>query len=102
VLVHDNAVATHLFRIALEAVSNAVRHGQVTQIIIGLATSNGKTRLTITDDGIGLSPGWEDRPGLGLHILHYRARMIGGTLEIRDAPAGGTIISCSAPQKVVC
>ena len=98
VLVGDNTVATHLYRIAQEAVNNAVKHSRAGSILIELKTSQNRIELTISDNGIGI-PG--SRPltgGMGLHIMNYRAQAIGGTLNIERASRQGTIVSCFAPQ----
>jgi hypothetical protein len=96
VFVPDNTVATHLYRIAQEALNNAVRHGQPSSIAIRLQMSNHRLELTIRDDGVGLAQhGKSD--GLGMHIMDYRTRTIGGALEIRGEPGGGTTVRCSVP-----
>jgi PAS domain S-box-containing protein len=93
--------ATHLYRIAQEAVNNAVRHGQAKNIEISLKALGTAMRLTIRDDGTGFA---EPRGrGLGLRIMDYRARVIGGHLEIRSNPGTGTTVVCSAggPEPVL-
>ena len=97
VLVEDNLIATHLYLIAQEAVHNAVRHAAARQIEIHLARVNGNIALTVNDDGIGLPPNVSEAKGMGLRIMQYRARMIGGTLDCRNGPDGGTIVTCSVP-----
>lgn len=92
-LVEDRVVATQLYRIAQEAVSNAVKHGKARSIVIGLS-SHMPVRLTIRDDGVGLPNGAGDGKGMGLRIMNYRANVIGGTLEIKPDPAGGTVVTC--------
>ena len=90
----DIAVATHLYRIAQEAVSNAVRHAQASRIVIGLQMRDGGITLSVTDNGIGLSDDVNQRHGMGLHTMQYRARMIDGRLEIKRAESGGTRVTC--------
>ena len=97
-LVRDNAVATHLYRIAQEAVNNAVKHSRAGTIVIELKTGHHRIELKVSDDGIGIPPSRNPAGGMGLHILNYRARAIGGTLTIERAPRHGTIVACSAPQ----
>lgn len=95
----DLPVATHLFRIAQEALSNAVRHGQATRINMRLdAVDEGRRlRLQIEDNGKGMN-GRNELGGMGLQIMGFRARMIGGALEISSSPTtGGTVITCEAP-----
>ena len=82
--------ATHLYRIAQEAVNNAVKHGKPTRIAIALADSGDGVRLTVEDDGVGLPP--EQQPGhqgMGLQIMQHRARMIGAIFAIRRRAGGG-------------
>lgn len=99
VLIHDDTVATHLYRIACEAVRNALRHGKPSHIAISLSESNGSVLLSVEDDGVGLPESKPPGPGLGIRIMAYRAGMIGGTLSVEPAPTGGTIVSCALPRK---
>ncbi len=85
--------ATHLYRIAQEAINNAVRHGQAKNLEISSKTLGSLVRLTIRDDGLGFA---EPRGrGLGLRIMDYRARVIGGHLDIRSSPGAGVTVVCS-------
>jgi signal transduction histidine kinase len=93
VLIHDDAVANHLYRIAQEAVNNAIKHGHASRILIDLGVSDGVT-LSITDDGLGLPEGSGSSPGMGLHIMNYRAKTIGGLLRVQRCPQGGTAVTC--------
>jgi signal transduction histidine kinase len=102
VLVHDHAAATHLYRIAQEAISNAIRHGKARRIEIHLKASEKRITLLVKDHGIGLppaaSPASNRAPaprGLGLRIMQYRAGIIGGSLAIQHDPDGGTSVVCS-------
>jgi signal transduction histidine kinase len=100
VLLDDVATATHLFHIAQEAVNNAIKHGHPTRIVVALSVAGESGRLTIEDDGRGIG-GWRSREsGMGLHIMSYRAKMIGGSLDVRNAvePATGTIVNCLFPR----
>ena len=95
VTVDDNAVATHLYRIAQEAVTNAVKHGRAKKVVIRLAESEDECSLTITDDGVGLPETSARDQGTGLRIMKYRAATIGASLEVRRAGEQGTRVSCS-------
>jgi two-component system sensor histidine kinase NreB len=97
VLISDNGVATHLFRIAQEAVSNAIKHGQARRIDIELERAGTQLRLSIRDDGVGLRATEGRSAGMGLRIMDYRARMIAGSLRVDAAAPRGTIVTCSAP-----
>jgi signal transduction histidine kinase len=91
---HDGKVATELYRIAQEAVTNSVRHARAKTITIRLTTVRGATRLQIADDGIGI-PDPEPTDGAGLRIMRYRAASIGASLAIERSPARGTIVTCT-------
>jgi len=97
VLIADNFAATHLFRIAQEAASNAVKHGQARRIKIDLARQGDKLLLTVRDDGKGFDAAAPQRSGMGLSTMKFRAQVIGGSLNIERAADGGTIVTCTAP-----
>ena len=101
VLVHDNTVATHIYRIAQEAVSNALRHGKATIIEIGLAAANERMILTVEDNGLGIPAKLPKRKGMGLRIMQYRAGMIGGTLVIQKKAPVGTTVACSVDRQAI-
>jgi len=98
-LIHDNTVATHLYQIALEAVNNAVKHGQAREIIVTLGPENNHLVLKVRDDGVGLPSRPKPGRGMGLHIMRYRAGLINGTIDIQPANGGGTVVSCSFPRE---
>lgn len=101
----DNTIDLHLFRIAQEAVNNAIKHGIARRIHISLAEESGQVVLTVQDDGTGLPEVLTDMGGMGIHIMNYRARMIEAMLEIRRGDAGGTIVTCvlqREPNPVAC
>ena len=96
VLIHDNVVATHLYRIAQEAISNSIKHGRAKTIIIELSLlSERGLVLKISDDGVGLSEANLGGAGIGMHSMAYRARMIGGTLDVQPGARGGTVVTCT-------
>jgi len=98
ILVHDNTMATHLYRVAQEAIQNAVKHGHSTRVKVSLAKSGATTTLTILDNGLGISKGPRVPQGMGLRIMHYRARTIGGKLTVQAAPRKGTKVLCTFPN----
>jgi PAS domain S-box-containing protein len=98
VLVHDNIVATHIYRIAQEAVSNAAQHADAASIGIVLANGDDQLRLQVRDDGNGLDSDQMDTSGMGVQIMNYRARIIGGTLEINSTSEDGTVVTCTRPH----
>ena len=90
--------ATHLYRIAQEAVNNAVKHSGGRNVRIRLAESGAGIELTVQDDGQGIKAAAERHAGMGLHIMDYRARSIGGSLRIQGDDTG-TMISCVVPAR---
>jgi PAS domain S-box-containing protein len=87
----------HLFRIAQEAVNNAIAHGQADRIEISLNFKDGKGLLNVLDDGVGLPEETTNRGGIGLHTMDYRARLIDGSLEVRRQPRRGSAVTCVFP-----
>jgi signal transduction histidine kinase len=97
VLIPEVTTATHLYRIAQEAIHNAIKHGQAKRITMRLARTEAGTVLEILDDGAGLPDPLPAQRGMGLRIMAHRATMIGGTLAVRRGPAGGTVVTCTVP-----
>ena len=93
----DEGQATHLYRIAQEATTNAARHSHATAVTIELRTTARRLYLSITDNGIGLKNGLsKGTPGMGLKIMEYRARTIGGSIAFDTLQRGTRIaLSCS-------
>ena len=97
VLINDVAVATHLYRIAQEAVNNAIKHGGAQNILLRLSTDEGHGTLHIVDNGSGIPDDRQNSQGMGLHIMSYRSSMIGGRLAISRNRERGTTVSCVFP-----
>ena len=97
--IDDDAIASNLYRIAREAVINANKHAQAREIVVALACSRKGAVLSITDNGVGLPSTANSERGLGFHIMKYRARAIGGRLEIESPKKGGTRVTCYLPDK---
>ena len=93
--VEDNTVATHLFRIAQEAINNAVKHAKAQHITLNLESQNGRLTLQGRDDGIGFETDSSGKLGMGLRIMQYRAGLIGATLDVQSASGSGTVITCT-------
>jgi PAS domain S-box-containing protein len=91
------ADATQLYRIAQEALDNAVQHANPSQIKIGLSNSDRDIILTIKDDGSGTAEQSEQGTGLGLQIMRYRSDLLGATLTIQSKPGQGTVVTCCYP-----
>jgi PAS domain S-box-containing protein len=96
VLINDSNMSTHLYRIAQEAVNNAIKHGQAKNIVIRLSAGQEYGRLTIENDGVAM-PESTNGPGMGMQIMDYRARMIGGSLTVEGGGTSGVVISCVFP-----
>jgi PAS domain S-box-containing protein len=97
VLIHDDTVATHLYYIAREAVNNAIKHGHARHIVIRLASDRHQGVLTVQDDGYGIGSNVPGNKGMGLHLMNYRARMVGGSLDVQRVSTGGTMVTCLFP-----
>ena len=95
----QNMQVAQLYRIAQEAIANAVKHANPSQITISFECGEGGiTTLMIRDDGVGRSAAARSKGGLGMNIMAHRAMMIGGDLQILDIPeaeGGGTMVVCS-------
>lgn len=95
-LVPDQETAQHLYRIAQEAISNALRHANPSRISVELHLHDGALSLLVQDDGSGLSPE-PSSSGLGLRLMAHRASVLGGALTLEPAPGGGTRVACRIP-----
>jgi signal transduction histidine kinase len=93
--IREPQVGMHLFRIAQEALSNAGKHARASHVRVDLATVDHTITLTVTDDGRGLPALPSATKGLGLQTMNYRARSLGGTLDICRVPEGGTMVRCA-------
>ena len=91
--VEDLTTATHLYRIAQEAVSNAIKHGKAREIQIVLSSEDGVLTLAIQDDGIGIQSAAGKKKGMGLQVMKYRAGIIGGSIDVRKSEHG-TRVTC--------
>jgi signal transduction histidine kinase len=89
-------ISTHLYRIAQEAVSNAIKHGKAKRIRLSLRLATDHWTLRITDDGSGISE-TPSKDGMGLAVMAYRARVTGGDLTLERPAAGGTRVTCTIP-----
>lgn len=94
VLVRNNVLATHLFRIAQEAINNAVKHGKAKHIVISLKPVSDMIILTVTDDGGGFSSDVPPNTGMGLNVMKYRAGVANADLQVRSAIGKGTSVIC--------
>jgi signal transduction histidine kinase len=95
---NDAEAATHVYRIAQEAVSNAIKHGKAKNIVIRLETTDQGKILKVVDDGSGFRLPRDDTKGMGLRIMGYRARLVSGHLDIAAEEGSGTRITCFVPD----
>jgi len=99
VTVPDEQVATHMYRIAQEAVTNAVRHGRPKRILIRLEGRANEVVLSVKDDGVGFAGPVAEGAGMGMRTMQYRADLIGARLTFTSAPGKGTLVSCFLPRQ---
>jgi two-component system CheB/CheR fusion protein len=95
----NNTTATHLFRIAQEAINNALRHGSASRIKIFLLLQDDRICLEVSDNGSGFDNeaqihGGLSTKGMGMRTMHYRASLIGGRVQIQQGPDGDTLVRC--------
>jgi signal transduction histidine kinase len=88
------ADAIHHYRIAQEALNNAVQHAAASQIDVGLSRNGRSFTLTIADDGSGMVERSDEGLGLGLQIMRYRSDLLGAALTIQSKPRRGTVVTC--------
>ncbi len=104
VTVSNNSAATHLYRIAQEAVNNALRHSQANEIVLSLEQDGNEIVLEVLDNGIGIDETYrriaeaKKDHGMGMRTMRYRAGIIGGTLHIERRKTGGTSVKCVSLQ----
>ena len=96
--VADNFVATHIFRIAQEAVNNVVKHSGASRIEISLKGANTFLTLKVVDNGRGMHDEQQTVEGRGLRIMAYRSDLIGAVLRIDNVDSGGTEVQCQLRQ----
>jgi signal transduction histidine kinase len=98
VLLTNHQSASQIYRIAQEALTNAVKHGKSTAILLSLESSDKELVLRVTDDGVGFPENPERVPtGSGLRIMKYRAAAMGATLSVKSIPPKGTEVLCVLP-----
>lgn len=100
-LMPDLNKAAQVYRIAQEAIENAIRHGEAKKITVRLAKQNGHVNLTVQDDGKGFPKGLPKSRGMGLQIMKYRAGMLAGSFDIKSGVRKGTVVTCSFPDQSV-
>jgi signal transduction histidine kinase len=94
----SSRVATQLYRIAQEAVNNAVKHARAHTIRVKIGERDLTTTLQVIDDGLGIQTGISKTRGLGLRIMRYRATTVGAQLSVDRGADGGTVVTCTVRQ----
>jgi len=92
----EKSAEIHLYRIVQESIANAVNHGGAQHIRIESLARDGMQVFAVTDDGVGFDPA-SAHSGMGLHLMHYRARVIGAQLVVERSAQGGCRVSCRLP-----
>jgi signal transduction histidine kinase len=95
---HDDAVASHIYRLLREAMINAQKHARAKEIVVEIRQSNSETVFSVIDDGAGIPSGASKSDSLGFQIMDYRARTIGARLQVESRKKGGTCVACYLPQ----
>jgi len=97
VQIANNVHALHLYRLAQEAVHNAIKHGAPATVVVGLEQDADELVLTVRDDGKGIVAAPDRDAGLGMHIMQYRAGIMHGKCTFAPAAGGGTLVRCTVP-----
>lgn len=97
--IKDESIIKELYYIIDEAVMNSLKHSECSAIFISMCSQKNIIHLKIVDNGKGISHNNKTESGAGIEIMKYRARSIGGLLEIKDNPGGGTMIECIFSDK---
>ena len=97
--INDTSLAINLYRIAQEAITNAIRHGKAKNILVELVSNTYGSILTVKSDGLDFPEVQAKNKGMGLKIMDYRAGIIDGSLNIRKGADGGTIVACVFPNR---
>lgn len=99
-LVESQIVASHFYRIAQEAIHNALKHSGATRIDIELTCRDSVVALRVSDNGAGL-PAQATGRGLGLRTMEQRARLLGGEMVVQSRSEGGVEVTCTVPAAIV-
>lgn len=98
-VVLEDEAAVHFYRIAQEAVTNALKHSQAREVVLRLEQADGTTRLEIIDDGVGLPRRRRSARGMGLEVMKHRSAAIGAELSFESRPRQGVRIVCTLPPR---
>ncbi len=90
----DSELELHLYYIVQEALLNAVNHGKASTVMVTLAPDADRFKLAVQDNGAGFNYSGQNRSGMGIRIMRYRAKVIGATLDLQSQMGHGTQITC--------
>ena len=90
-------VELSVYRVAQEALANALRHGHPRSIVVTLVADDGRLRLEVRDDGCGFDPALRPRDALGLTGMEERALALGGRVVVKSTPGAGTTVAFDCP-----
>ncbi len=90
-------VTTHLYKIAQEALTNAIKHGKGRHLALRFIEESQALRLSIWNDGLPFPAETSQKSRMGLRIMNYRANVVGASLEVRSDEKNGTLVTCSLP-----
>jgi signal transduction histidine kinase len=96
--IKDDAVASEVYRILREAITNANNHARATQVIVTVRRHKRGVALSVEDDGVGLNGKGPASDGLGFHIMKYRAKTIGARIKVESTRKGGTRVTVYLPD----
>jgi signal transduction histidine kinase len=98
---HSPEQIIHVYRIVQEAVTNSVRHGQAKAVKIAATVQANTIRFTVEDNGKGLPPVSARPEGIGMHVMNYRARILGGDIDFASNSPNGAVVQLSYPIAVL-
>lgn len=93
------SVSEHLFRVAQEAINNALRHGRASCIELDFQLNQEKAVMSVRDDGLGLAQRPQHSSGIGIRIMQHRLNAIGGTFTIEPRQPRGCLVQCRIPRE---
>ena len=99
VRINDESIALNLYRVAQEAVTNALKHARASEIVIAMRRDDSDVVLSVTDHGLGMRAQARKKRTMGIHMMKYRADVCGGKLEIESHRGHGTTVTCRVPLK---
>jgi two-component system CheB/CheR fusion protein len=95
--ISDETIALNVYRIAQEAVNNALKYAAASEILIALRKDDHSLVLSVKDDGTGMRSQARKKRTMGIHMMKYRADVCGGKLEIESGRGRGTTVTCRVP-----